>query len=128
MRTSGPTAVDLDLEVELIPAGGGAGTVVTRTSFADMYWTMAQQLAHATVNGATARAGDLFASGTVSGPEPGTLGSLLEITKNGSDPITLDDGSKRAYLEDGDTVIIRGWCGSGQDRIDFGECVGTVAP
>lgn len=129
LQTEGPIAVDLQLEVEIVPEGAAAGTTVTRTGFADMYWTMAQQLAHATVNGATARAGDLFASGTVSGPEPGTLGSLLEITKNGAEPITLDDGSQRAYLGDGDTVIIRGWCDSANGpRIGFGECTGTVLP
>ena len=73
------------------------------------------------------RAGDLFASGTVSGPEPGTLGSLLEITKNGNEPIRLDDGSELSYLGDGDTVIIRGGCASeGGPIIGFGECTGTV--
>lgn len=127
LRIEGPTAVDLQLEVEIVPEDAAAGTIVTRTGFAGMYWTMAQQLAHATVNGATARAGDLFASGTVSGPEPGSLGSLMEITQNGSEPITLDDGSERAYLADGDTVIIRGWCESGSGPlIGFGECTGTV--
>ena len=125
LRSTGPTAVDLNLEVEIVPAGADAGTVVTRTGFADMYWTMPQQLAHATVNGATARAGDLFASGTVSGPELGTLGCLLEITKNGTEPIMLEDGSERTYLLDGDTVVIRGWCGD-QTNMGFGECVGTV--
>lgn len=127
LRTDGHTGVDLRLEVEVIPNGAETGTVVTRTGFADMYWTMPQQLAHATVNGATVRAGDLFASGTVSGPEPGTLGSLLEITKNGSEPIRLDDGSELSYLGDGDTVIIRGGCASeGGPIIGFGECTGTV--
>ena len=129
LRTEGSTAVDLQLEVEIVPEGAAAGTVVTRTGFADMYWTMAQQLAHATVNGATAKAGDLFASGTVSGSKPGTLGSLLEITKNGAEPITLDDGSERAYLADGDEVIIRGWCESADGPlISFGQCTGTVLP
>jgi len=127
LRTEGHTGVDLRLEVEVIPNGAEAGTVVTRTGFADMYWTMRQQLAHATVNGATVRAGDLFASGTVSGPEPGTLGSLLEITKNGNEPIRLDNGSELTYLGDGDTVIIRGRCTSeGAPIIGFGECTGRV--
>jgi fumarylacetoacetase len=71
----------------------------------------------------------LFSSGTVSGSEPGTLGSFLEITKNGTEPITLDDGSERTYLEDGDTVILRGWCESADGpRIEFGSCTGTVLP
>jgi fumarylacetoacetase len=129
LQTEGPTGLDLSLEVEIVPEGGGTGTTVTNTGFADMYWTMAQQFAHATVNGATARTGDLFASGTVSGPEPGTLGSLLEITKNGTEPITLDDGSERTYLRNGDTVILRGRCASpGKPIIGFGECTGTVLP
>jgi fumarylacetoacetase len=120
LQTEGPTALDLQLEVAI------NGTTVTRTGFADMYWTVAQQLAHATVNGATARAGDLFASGTVSGPAAGTLGCLLEITRNGAEPITLEDGSERRFLENGDTVVITGWCGSGDAAIGFGECVGRV--
>ncbi len=127
LRTDGHTGVDLWLEVEVIPNGADGGTVVTRTGFAAMYWTMPQQLAHATVNGATVRAGDLFASGTVSGPEPGSLGSLLEITRNGKRPIALADGSELTYLGDGDTVIIRGGCASeGAPIIGFGECTGTV--
>jgi fumarylacetoacetase len=120
LQTEGPTGLDLQLEVAI------NGTTVTRTGFADMYWTMAQQLAHATANGATARAGDLFASGTVSGPAAGTLGCLLEITRNGAEPITLEDGSERRFLENGDTVVITGWCGSGDATIGFGECVGRV--
>ena len=128
LRTEGFAGLDLRLEVEIVPEGA-AGTTVTRTGFADMYWTMSQQLAHATVNGATAHAGDLFASGTVSGPEPGTLGCMLEITKNGTEPIMLDDGSERAYLRNGDEVILRGWCGAGDGPlISFGECRGVVLP
>ncbi|GMQ86212.1 MAG: fumarylacetoacetase [Acidimicrobiia bacterium] len=127
LRTNGTTGVDLRLEVEIIPDGADQGTVVSRTGFAEMYWSMAQQLAHATVTGATARAGDLFASGTVSGPGMGSRGSLLEITKNGKQPITLDDGSELTYLGDGDTVVIRGWCESeGAPIIGFGECTGRV--
>jgi len=104
-------------------------TMVTRVDFSSMYWTMAQQLAHATVNGATARAGDLFASGTVSGADPGSLGCLLEATRNGARPIRLDDGSERRFLLDGDTVTIRGFCGGGElPRIGFGRCSGMVIP
>lgn len=117
LRTEGATGLDLDLEVEL------NGTVVSRTSFRHMYWSMAQQLAHATVNGAAIRPGDLFASGTVSGPDRGTEGSLLELTRNGTEPLTLPDGSVRAFLEDGDTVVLRARAG---DRVGFGACSGTV--
>jgi fumarylacetoacetase len=129
LRTGQPAAVDLRLEVEIVPEGDQRGTTVTRSRFRDMYWTIAQQLAHATINGATVRPGDLFASGTVSGPTPDSLGCLLEITRNGTQPIRLDDGSERAYLADGDTVVMRGWCG-GDDRprIGFGACRGTVQP
>jgi fumarylacetoacetase len=94
-----------------------------------MYWTPAQQLAHATVNGAVVRPGDLFASGTVSGPVPGSEGSLIEATRAGDAPLELPGGETRGYLEDGDTVILRGWAG-GEDtpRIGLGEVTGTVAP
>jgi fumarylacetoacetase len=127
LRTGRKMAVDIELEVEIVPAGAEGGTTVTRTRFRDMYWTMAQQLAHATVNGATARPGDLFASGTVSGPGSGSLGCLLEITRNGTQPIRLDDGSDRAYLADGDTVVMRGVCGDRSGpHIGFGPCRGSV--
>ncbi len=119
-------AFDIRLEVEIVPAGSSTGTVVTRTGFADMYWTMDQQLAHATSNGATTRPGDLFASGTVSGPTPDSLGCLLELTEAGRRPLRLADGTERRYLRDGDTVIMRGWCGHGSARIGFGSCRGTV--
>lgn len=111
----------IDLEVIL------NGTTVAQTSFADMYWTMDQQLAHAASNGAVVRAGDLFASGTVSGSEPGTYGSLLELSWGGAEPIALDDGTTRTFLEDGDMVELRGSCGGGDlPRIGFGSCVGTI--
>ena len=92
-----------------------------------MYWTVDQQLAHATVNGATARAGDLFASGTVSGPTRDQFGSMLESSWNGTNPLTLNDGSTRTFLEDGDTVAITGTCSApGEVPIGFGQCEGTV--
>ena len=115
--------IDMNLTVDL------NGTTITTTNFRHMYWTMAQQLAHTTANGANVRAGDLFASGTVSGPEAKALGSLLEMTRNGIEPIQLDDGSSRAFLEDGDRITLRGWCSSdGAPRIGFGACRGVVAP
>ena len=104
LRTSGDWGLDLELEVML-------GTdVISRTNFAGMYWTMAQQLAHVTVNGTNVRPGDLYASGTVSGPDPGTFGSLIELTGNGREPIRLADGTERTFLLDGDTVTLHGWC------------------
>ena len=83
-----------------------------------MYWTFAQQLAHLTVNGAPAGAGDLFGSGTVSGPTTGERGSLIELTWRGAEPLTLADGSTRTFLEDGDTVTLRGWCGGDDQPAD----------
>jgi len=121
LRASRPWAIDMNLTVEL------NGTPITRTNFAAMYWTFAQQLAHTTVNGATTRAGDLFGSGTVSGPTPGERGSMMELAWRGAEPITLADGTTRAFLHDGDTVTIRGWCGGdGRPRIGFGTLTGTV--
>ncbi|HEY1572310.1 MAG TPA: fumarylacetoacetate hydrolase family protein [Pseudonocardiaceae bacterium] len=105
------------------------GTVVSRPPFAGMNWSCAQQLAHLTVNGATVRPGDLFASGTVSGPEPGQRGSLLELTWGGAEPVTLDDGAKRTFLEDGDTVVITATApGPDGSRIGLAEVAGVVLP
>ncbi|HAX80996.1 MAG TPA: fumarylacetoacetase [Actinobacteria bacterium] len=128
LRTSRDWAVDLSLEA-VLRTTGGAERVVTRVNYSTLYWSMAQQLAHVTVNGTNVRPGDLYASGTVSGAEPGSWGSLIEITRNGAEPISLDDGSQRTFLEDGDTIVLRGWCERpGLPRIGFGECVGTVLP
>jgi len=115
-------AVDLALSVEL------NGEVITRPRFAEMYWTMRQQLAHATVNGAAVTPGDLFASGTVSGPDDDRLGCLLELTWNGSRPIEVG-GERRRFLADGDTVVINGRAEApGATPIGFGPCAGTVMP
>ncbi|HEX9891076.1 MAG TPA: fumarylacetoacetase [Actinomycetota bacterium] len=126
LRAPEPRALDVHLEVDLSPAEE-APTTVSRTNLRGLYWSVDQQLAHATSNGATARPGDLFASGTISGPDPGTEGSLIELTRDG--PLTLADGSTRTFLEDGDEVILRGWAG-GQDRprVGFGECMGRILP
>jgi fumarylacetoacetase len=112
---AGP-ALALDLEVRL------NGQVISRPPAASLYWTAAQQLAHLTVNGATLRTGDLYASGTVSGDGPDQLGSLLELTRGGREPLTLPDGGTRAYLADGDTVTISGTAGA----VHLGEVSGTV--
>jgi fumarylacetoacetase len=124
LRGSEPWGLDVELELALARAGGRAH-VITRTNARELYWTVAQQLAHAASNGAIVRAGDLFASGTISGAEPGSRGSLIELTWNGEHPLVLD-GAERTFLEDGDTVTISGWSGEGEGRIDFGEVVGTV--
>lgn len=123
LRAERPWGLDLELRVDL------NGTEIAATNFAAMYWTFAQQLAHLTVNGAPVGAGDLFGSGTVSGPGARERGSLVELTWGGTHPLTLANGTSRRFLEDGDTVTLTGWCGGhGRPRIGFGAAVGTVAP
>ncbi|MBO0730500.1 MAG: fumarylacetoacetate hydrolase family protein [Acidimicrobiaceae bacterium] len=118
LRAIEPRGFDVRLELEL------CGTVVSRTSAADLYWSVAQLVAHLTSNGAALRAGDLLASGTISGWEPATQGSLMELTRAGADPIPLADGTERSWLEDGDTVVIRGW--AGEEGLSLGEVSGTI--
>lgn len=124
---------DLHLEVWLESAqmrvDGRPPVRISRCGFADMYWTPAQQLAHLTINGASVLPGDLFASGTVSGPDRGSEGSLIEMTWRGERPIELPDGTERAFLEDGDRVELRGWAGDDEaTRIGLGSVTGTVVP
>jgi fumarylacetoacetase len=118
-----PWGLDVTLEVRL------NGETVSRPPFAGMYWTPAQQLAHLTVNGASLRTGDLFASGTVSGPARDQRGSLIELSWNGQEPVVLADGSRRSFLEDGDEVTITATApGAAGGRIGLGEVTGTVTP
>ena len=115
--------LDINLEVRI------NGTLVSSPTYAGMYWSPAQMLAHMTVNGASLRDGDLFASGTISGTDEHTRGSLIELTWNGQEPLTLADGSTRDFLQDGDTVAITGWApGADGVRIGLGEVVGTITP
>ncbi|HZZ95931.1 MAG TPA: fumarylacetoacetase [Jatrophihabitantaceae bacterium] len=122
--TSEPWGLDIELSVEI------NGAQITRPAFATMYWTAAQMLAHMTVNGASVRPGDLFASGTVSGPSPDQLGCLLELTRGGSVPLRLADGTERSWLADGDEVVIRGWvpATSGRPELGLGEVRGRIRP
>ena len=123
LRCGEPWGLDLALEVEL------NGHVVARPPFASMYWTPPQQLAHATSNGAALRTGDLFASGTVSGPRRDQRGCLLELTWDGREPLELPDGTTRAFLADGDVVRIRATApGADGSRIGFGDVTGTITP
>ncbi|WP_026876418.1 fumarylacetoacetase [Jiangella gansuensis] len=123
LRDAEPWGLDLEFAVSW------NGTVVSRPPFAGMYWTPAQQLAHLTANGASVRTGDLFASGTVSGPRPGGSGCFLELTWNGTEPVTLADGSQRAFLDDGDTVTIEATAaGPGGTRIPLGAVTGQISP
>jgi fumarylacetoacetase len=118
LRTDQPWALDIELEGEL------NGTVITRTNARGLYWNVAQQLAHATVNGASVAAGDLFASGTISGTDPGSCGSLIELSWGGRDPVRLQDGSERTFLHDGDVMLIRARGGT----ISFGVVSGRIEP
>ncbi len=126
LRQDGDGSYAIELEAAIRPTGGEAAFPVTRTNFRNMYWTMAQQLAHHTVSGCNVRVGDLMGSGTLSGPTPDSLGCLLEITMNGKASLTLPDGSARHFLLDGDEVSIRGWCEGSGYRIGFGEVIGQV--
>ncbi|CAG9172101.1 fumarylacetoacetase [Cupriavidus pampae] len=128
LRQQGPNAYDIALEVALQPAHASAATTVCRTNFRAMYWTMAQQLAHHTVSGCNVRVGDLMGSGTISGTTPDAFGSLLETTRNGAEPLTLADGTRRVFLEDGDEVVMTGWCQGEGYRVGFGEVAGKILP
>ncbi len=117
---------DVKLEVSIQPKGGQE-TVISKSNFKHLYWNVFQQLAHQTVNGCNIQVGDMYASGTISGPEPGSFGSMLELTWNGQNPLLLSDGITRRFVEDGDTVKIRGYGEKDGVRIGFGECRGTVS-
>lgn len=120
--------VDIHLEVDLTPEQSGETTTICKTNFQYMYWSMSQQLAHHTASGCNTRVGDLMGSGTISGPTPDSFGSLLELTWNGAKPITLADGSTRQFIQDGDTLTLRGWAQSDTYRVGFGTCSGKILP
>lgn len=127
LKTDGLRNFDIDLTVS-IQNQHSEETEICRTNFKEMYWNVAQQIAHHTVNGCNLNTGDVLASGTISGSEIGTFGSLLELTANGKNELTLQDDSKRTFLEDNDTVIIRGYSEKNGIRVGFGEVKGTVFP
>ncbi len=128
LRTAGDQAFDVHLEVLIQTARMGAPLRIVRSNFRHLYWNVRQQLAHHTVGGCNLRPGDLLASGTISGPAPDSRGSLLELTWAGKDPIRLPDGEERRFLEDGDTVILRGFCDGAGFRVGFGEASGRIVP
>jgi fumarylacetoacetase len=108
---------------------GEAAVRLSHGDFARMYWTLGQMLAHHASSGCNLRPGDLLASGTVSGPTKDSRGCMLELTWRGSEPVTLPNGESRAFLSDGDEVILRGWCERpGAARIGLGECRGVLLP
>lgn len=130
LRGGGDWAFDIRLEATLQSAAmhtaGLPPMILSRTNFRHLYWSMAQQLAHHTVNGCALRPGDLLASGTISGPTPDSYGSLLELTWGGTEPVTLPTGETRRFLEDGDRLTIAGWCQGDSYRVDFGEVMGVI--
>ncbi|MCA9242541.1 MAG: fumarylacetoacetase [Phycisphaerales bacterium] len=117
---------DIKLEVALQTEKQREPFVISRSNFKHLYWTMAQQLAHHTVNGCNLRPGDLLASGTISGPTPDSYGSMLELAWRGERPIQLPSGEERKFIQDGDTVIMRAYCEGPAYRLDLGECVGRI--
>jgi fumarylacetoacetase len=126
-------AFDIQLEVSLLTARMREANTqpfrISRGNLRDLYWTPAQMLTHHASNGCNLRTGDLLATGTVSGPTPESVGSLLERTRRGAEPLQLPNGEQRKFLEDGDEVIFRAWCErDGYPRVGFGECRGTVTP
>lgn len=127
LQFNGNRNFDIRLEVAIKPEGAQE-TTVCRTNFGYMYWNICQQLAHQTVNGCNINTGDMYASGTISGPDPGSFGSMLELTWQGSQPLQMPDGSERKFLADGDTVIFRGFSEKDGLRIGFGECVTNILP
>ena len=124
-RANEDTAIDINLEVWLKPQNTDAQKICS-SNFKYMYWTIEQQLAHHTVNGCNINVGDIMASGTISGPTPDSFGSLLELTWNGTKPINFPNGIQRKYLEDGDSITIKGYAQKGKVRIGFGKAEGTV--
>lgn len=119
---------DINLSVELLPENSDSATVVCETNFKYMYWSMAQQLTHHTITGCKVEVGDMMGSGTISGPTPDSYGSMLEIAWNATKPVTLKDGATRSFIEDGDTVIMKGYSEKEGIRVGFGEVRGKVLP
>jgi fumarylacetoacetase len=127
LSTEGDKNYDINLEVLIQPASGEP-TTVCRSNAKYLYWNVNQQLAHHTINGCNVQVGDLYASGTISGPSPGSYGSLLELSWNGQRPLKLSNGESRNFLEDGDSVIMKGFAEANGVRIGFGSCVGKILP
>lgn len=127
LRHRGKNNFDIQLEVRIEPEHSESA-VLCRSNSRYLYWSIYQQLAHHTVNGCNLQVGDLYASGTISGPSPGSFGSMLELSWNGEKPLKMPDGSQRTFLEDGDTVIMRGFAERAGVRIGFGECSGKITP
>ena len=127
LEFEGDKSYDINLEV-LIQPENGTENLICESNFKYMYWNMAQQLAHHTVNGCNVRCGDLMGSGTISGPTPNSYGSMLELAWKGTKPLQLNDGTERKFIQDNDTVIMRGYCENNGVRIGFGEVAAKILP
>lgn len=125
LEEDGLSSYDIKLKTSIKPKKHKE-TLVSKTNFKNLYWSISQQLAHQTVNGCNVRSGDLYGSGTISGKDKKSFGSMLELTWKGTEPIKMSDGTERKFINDGDTVIMRGYCKKDGLRIGFGECVGKV--
>ena len=127
LKFEGDKNFDINLEVYLQPENGEEN-LICKSNYKYMYWNMTQQLAHHTINGCNVEVGDLYASGTISGSEPNSFGSMLELTWRGQNPLKLSDGSERKFIEDHDTIIMRGFSEKNGIRVGFGEVRGKVLP
>lgn len=119
---------DINLSVEIKTEHAQQAELISQTNFKYMYWSMAQQLTHHTIAGCNVQVGDLMGSGTISGPTPDSYGSLLEISWNATQPLTLSNGEQRSFIQDGDTLIMKGYCQKAGLRIGFGEVSGQILP
>ncbi|BES94468.1 DUF1969 [Nesidiocoris tenuis] len=128
LRHSDPFNFDINLSVSITPEKSGVKSTVCRSNFKYMYWTQKQQLTHHTIAGCNVNPGDLMASGTISGPDESSYGSMLELCWKGTKPVPLKDGSTRKFLQDGDEVTIEGFCLGEGYRVGFGECRGKLLP
>jgi len=127
LRQKGKQSFDIKLEVQIAP-DNTAPTSISKSNFKYMYWTMAQQLAHHTVNGCKVNSGDMMGSGTISGPTPDSYGSMLELSWMGTKPLKLADGTERTFVEDNDTIILKGYCQKEDVRVGFGEVSSKLLP
>jgi len=127
LQEAEPNNFNIQLEVSLTPELGQE-SLLAKSNTKYLYWSIAQQLAHQTVNGCNIRIGDMYGSGTISGPTPDSYGSMLELSWQGTKPIKLKDGCERKFILDNDTITMRGYCINDQVRIGFGECVTKILP
>ena len=126
LREPGPMLYDIDLQVTIQTTGMAQPQLICQTNYKEMYYSAAQQLAHHTSSGCPMRTGDLLGSGTISGPKPSQRGSFLELSNGGKDPIQLEGGGGRSFLDDEDTIVMTGFAKAQDYRVGFGECVGTI--